>query len=122
MRTRFIASVFLLTACQQEFGRPPVPRFTVDPQYILTGDDYATRVTLDSSGSADELDDPTAPLDVDWSFDDERVRVVEGSRHSPTLVLTAPGERPVTIVLTVTDPDGRSSSLSQRLGVTLPEE
>lgn len=122
MRTLLFAAVLLSFGCQKELGRPPVPRFSIDPPYIAAGDDFQTEVTLDSTDSADELDDPSAPLDVAWSFDDDRVRVAAGSANDPTLVITAPGERPVTIVLMVTDPDGRSSSLSRRLGITLPEE
>ena len=111
----------LLAGCQQELGRPAVPRFTIDPAYIPMGDDHATRVVIDATASADELGDPSAPLYASWTFDDDRVRIVEGSVHDLTLVVTAPGERAVTIVLTVTGPDGSSSRLSQRLGITLPD-
>lgn len=114
--------MMLLVGCQQELGRPPVPRFTLDPEWIEQGDDFRTPVVLDATASADELDDPRAPLDVTWSFDDERVRFADGDdEHGATVTVTAAGERPLTIVLTVTDPDGLASSLSHRLGITVPE-
>lgn len=113
--------LLLSPGCQQELGRPPVPRFTVQPAWIAAGDDHETEVVLDATRSADELDDPSVALDVTWSFDDTDVRFVEGGAHDAVVVLTASGERPVTISLTVTDPEGLSSSLSQRLGVVVPE-
>jgi len=118
-----LALALLLGAigCQQELGRPPVPRFTIAPEWVPEGDAYETPVVLDASASADELDDPEAPLDVTWRFDDEDVRFVDGGAHDEVLVLTSSGARPVTITLTVTDSEGLSGSLSRRLGITVPE-
>jgi hypothetical protein len=121
MRTAVLALGLLSAGCQQDLGRPPVPRFTIAPEYVPEGDDHQTRVVLDATGSADELDDPTAPIDLSWRFDDPDLRIVDGGDRDATIVVTIGGARPVTIVLTVTDPEGLSSTLSRRLGITLPE-
>lgn len=110
-----------LAGCQQELGRPPVPRFTIDPEWIAEGDAHETRVALDATASADELDDPDAPLDVAWTFDDDGVRFEEGHADDAAVVVTAEGERPVTITLTVTDGEGLAGRLSRRLGIVVPE-
>lgn len=115
-------STLLLVACQQELGRPPVPRFEIDPAYVPQGDDFHTEVSLDASASADELDDPDSPLGYEWSFDEDRVRIVRGNENAVIIAITVPGDRPVTISLTVEDPDGQRSTLEQRLGVTVPED
>lgn len=122
MKRVLVIGALLAAACQQELGRPPVPRFTIEPEYVPEGDAHETPVALDSSESADELDDPSAPLDVTWQFDDDDVRFEEGGAHDPSVVVTAAGARPVTIILTVTDPDGLSSSLTRRLGIVVPED
>ncbi|MBI2895035.1 MAG: hypothetical protein HYY06_15880 [Deltaproteobacteria bacterium] len=114
--------VVTLAACQQELGRPPVPRFEIEPAYVPLDDDFRTEVTLDASASADELDDPASPLGYAWAFDDDRIRVVRGDPADPTIAITAPGDRPVTIALTVEDTDGQRSTLEQRLGVSVPED
>lgn len=120
MRTA-LCVLALVAGCQQELGRPPVPRFTIDPEWVPEGDGHQTLVALDASGSADELDDPSAALEVTWTFDDGDVRFEDGGPHDEAVVLSFPGARPVTITLTVTDPEGLSSSLSRRLGIAVPE-
>jgi hypothetical protein len=120
-RVHALAALLALSACQQELGRPPVPRFTIDPAYVPEHDDFATEVSLDGSASADELDDPTIPLAFSWHFDDDRVRIVDGDVHSSTLRIATAGDRPLTISLAVEDDDGQTSTLEQRLGLTLPD-
>jgi hypothetical protein len=119
---RLALAVLALAACQQELGRPPVPRFEIDPAYVPLDDDFRTEVTLDASASADELDDPTSPLGYEWGFDEDRIRIVRGDEAEAIVAITAPGDRPVTISLTVEDEDGQRSTLEQRLGVSVPED
>lgn len=119
MRTFLVAA--LLASCSQIGPRPPVPRFTVDPEFIPEGDDHATEVAFDATGSADELEDPEVPLDFAWDVDDPSRRIVGGALDEPFVAMTFAGERVVTVTLTVTDPDGLTGSLSRRVGLTVAE-
>ena len=110
---------FVVGGCSQIGPRPPVPRFTIDPEFIPQGDDHRTPVTLDGSGSADDLEDPTVPLEFAWDVDDPSRRVLEGALDAAVAVLTFSGEHVVTVTLTVTDPDGLSASVSDRVGLTV---
>jgi len=109
----------LVAACSQIGPRPPVPRFTVDPEFIPEGDAHRTPVTLDGSASADDLEDPTVPLAYAWAADEESARVVDGALDEAVVVMTFAGDRVVTVTLTVTDPDGLAASLSDRVGLTV---
>lgn len=112
-------ALVLFASCSSIGPRPPVPRFTVDPEFIPEGDAHETPVTLDATESADDLEDPSVPLDFAWRVDDPSRRVVDGGLDEPIVVLTFSGEHVVTVTLTVTDPDGLSASVSDRVGLTV---
>jgi hypothetical protein len=95
-------------ACALEDGRPPLARIEISPPAILENDGFQTLVTLDGTTSADPLDDPGGqlPLTYAWEILDDESRF-EGSRAtSPTPTIRLRGDRPATIILTVTDRDG----------------
>jgi hypothetical protein len=116
---RLVAALVLAAGCSQIGGRPPVPRFTIDPEFIAEGDAHRTAVTFDASASADDLEDPTVPLEYAWDFDDPSREIVEGAIDEAVVVATFSGEHVVTVTVTVTDPDGLSARLSDRLGLTV---
>jgi hypothetical protein len=116
---RLCALVALSAACSEIGPRPPVPRIAIDPEFIPEHDAHRTPVTLDGSESADELEDESAPLTFRWEVDDPSGRAVEGALDAPLVVMTFAGERVVRVTLTVTDPQGMSASITERVGLTI---
>ncbi len=113
-----LVSAAVSAACSQIGPRPPVPRIAIDPEFIPEGDAHETAVTLDGTGSADELEDEAAPLAFRWEVDDPSGRIEEGAFDEPVVVMTFAGDRVVSVTLTVTDPQGLSASVTQRVGLT----
>jgi hypothetical protein len=110
-----------LTACTAPPGHPPIARIALDPGAIPAFDNFQTAVTLDGSASADPIDDPdgSAPLTYAWQVLDTEGRFDTGSDTASAPVVRFLGDRPPTIVLTVTDVDGQSSSATAHLQLTV---
>jgi hypothetical protein len=109
-----------VAACTAAEGRPPVARIELVPDQIGENDGFQTEVVLDGRGSADPIDHPDgADLDYAWEILDDEARFPPGSRSDqPAPVVLLRGDRPATIVLTVTDEDGLSSSTTAHLRLT----
>ncbi len=110
-----------LAACAAPDGYPPVARIAFQPGAIPENDGFQTTVTLDAAMSADPIDDPEGAhaLSYRWEIVGDEYRVQEGSLGSAAITLTLLGERPATILLTVTDRDGQSSTAREQLQLTL---
>lgn len=109
------------TGCTLETGRPPLARIDITPPAIVENDGYQTLVTLDGTASADPLDDPggTARLTFAWEIIDDEFRF-EGSRaNSPAPTVRFFGNRPATVVLTVTDEDGLAATAVDHMQLTV---
>jgi hypothetical protein len=103
----FAASIAGGAGCTLDEGRPPLARIEITPPSIVENDGFQTTVTLDGTASADPLDDPdgSSRLTFAWEILDDEHRF-EGSRaSSPVAMVLLRGDRPATIVLTVTDGD-----------------
>jgi hypothetical protein len=117
-----LALVLLLAACDAPVGHPPIARIDLTPAAIPAHDEFQTVVVLDGSKSADPIDDPTGAqkLTYQWTIVDADVRYESGSREtSQQPMVRFRGERPATVVLTVTDPDGNDSSTTKYLELTV---
>lgn len=122
-RGALIWCAVLFGACDAPVGHPPIARITLTPPSIPAHDDFQTMVTLDGSASADPIDDPagTEKLTYDWTITDAESRFAAGSTEmSQKAVVTFAGERPATITLTVTDPDGNDDSATKYLQLSVP--
>jgi hypothetical protein len=109
-----------LVACTSADGRPPVARIELVPEQVGENDGFQTAVTLDGSASADPIDHPDgARIGFAWQILDDEVRLEPGSHtDDPAPVIRVRGDRPATIVLTVTDEDGLTSSTTAHLRLT----
>ena len=118
---RLILAVLVLAACGVEPGHAPVARISAAPRAILENDGFRTDVVLDGSGSEDPVDDPdnTEPLEYLWTVENDEFRVEDGSLTSPRVTLRFLGERPATVRLTVTDPDGKSAIARTQMQLTI---
>jgi len=113
--------ILSLTACALDDGRPPLARIAISPPSIVENDGYQTAVTLDGTASADPLDDPggQVPLTYAWQIIDDEFRF-EGSRAtSPTPMIRLRGDRPATVILTVTDRDGLEATATEHVQLTV---
>jgi len=119
-----IASV-LSAAC----GEPPPPApsavIKVAPEAVCIGDDYATTIRLDASGSAPYLTlvyvppDPDAPpLGFSWSFSGSKQALIDGDVHSAQLSLAMAADRPLHVLLRVENSVGGVSELKKTIPVT----
>jgi hypothetical protein len=118
-RLTFLLGLF--GGCTLDEGRPPLARIDITPPSILENDGFQTAVTLDGTASADPLDDPEGDdqLDFFWEILDDEYRF-EGSRaSSPAPVVRLRGDRPATIVLTVTDQDGLEATAVAHVQLTV---
>ena len=107
--------------CTLDEGRPPLARIDITPPAILENDGFQTAVTLDGTASADPLDDPEGndQLDFLWEILDDEYRF-EGSRAtSPAPMVRLRGDRPATVVLTVTDNDGLEATAVAHVQLTV---
>jgi hypothetical protein len=121
VRSLVYLTFLLPAACTLEDGRPPLARIEITPGAIVENDGFQTAVTLDGTASADPLDDPGGqrPLTYAWEILDDEFRF-EGSRDSsPMPVIRLRGDRPATIVLTVTDRDGLSATAVDHVQLTV---
>lgn len=121
---RALAAAGLLAAagCAEVEGRPPLARIDLVPAAIPENDNFQTAVTLDGSRSADPVDDPgtTTRLSYRWTIEGDEARFAAGSDASDVApVVTFRGQRPATIVLTVTDRDGLDASATAYLQLTV---
>src|SRR5262249_37827047 len=110
------------SGCGEEAGRPPVARIRLLPAYIPHDDGFHTAVSLDGSGSADQIDHPTAqrPRGFHWALP-AGAMLDEGGAAESRLVIRLPGDRPAAVTLEVTDGDDHlTSSRSVIVGITLP--
>lgn len=110
----------VLAACASDGGRPPVARIELVPDQIGENDGFQTAVTLDGTASADPLDHPDAArLGFTWQILDDEVRFEPGDHADDAApVVRLRGDRPATIVLTVTDDDGLTSTTTAHLRLT----
>lgn len=109
-----------LAACAVDEGRPPIARIELVPDRIVENDGFQTTVTLDGRTSADPVDHPEgATLQFAWQVLDDEARFERGSHADDDApVVRLRGDRPATIVLTVTDVDGLSASTTAHLRLT----
>ena len=111
----------LFAGCTLDEGRPPLARIEISPAAILENDGFQTLVMLDGTSSADPLDDPegTSRLTFSWQILDDEFRF-EGSRaSSPSPMIRLRGDRPATVVLTVTDGDGLEATAVDHVQLTV---
>lgn len=115
-----MAALTTLAACAVDEGRPPVARIELTPDQVGENDGFQTPVTLDGRASADPLDHADgARLTFAWQVLDDEVRFEPGSRDDDEApVVRVRGDRPATIILTVTDQDGLSASTTAHLRLT----
>ncbi|MBK9034302.1 MAG: hypothetical protein IPL61_24065 [Myxococcales bacterium] len=120
VRSAVLATV-ALAACTGDAGHPPLARIELTPETILENDGFQTEVTLDATTSADPIDDPTgaAPLTFAWDILDDEHRYERGRATSAAPVVRFRGDRPATIVLTVTDADGATATATAHLQLTV---
>jgi hypothetical protein len=122
-RGAFLWCLFVAGACDTPIGHPPIARITLAPSAIPAHDNFQTAVTLDGSESADPIDDPagTEKLTYAWTITDAAYRLAQGStERAEKPMVTFGGERPATITLTVTDPDGNDDSATKYLELSVP--
>lgn len=109
-------------SCALDDGRPPLARIHITPAAIVENDGFQTVVTLDGTASADPLDDPGGqiPLTYAWEIVDDEHRF-EGSRapSSPAPMVRLRGDRPATVILTVTDRDGLEATAVAHVQLTV---
>lgn len=119
-RSAIVAVAAGLAACAADEGRPPVARIDLRPDQIGENDGFQTAVTLDGTASADPIDHPDgARIGFAWQILDDEVRFEPGSHSDDAApVVRLRGDRPATIILTVTDDDGLTSTTTAHLRLT----
>ena len=101
-------------------GRAPVVRIVLDPPFIPEGDGYQTTVTADGSTSADPFDDPEGVTTFlyHWTIDDSGAMPTPNP-DSARIEFRVAGARPTAIHLEVVDADGRRTTGTVNLGLTI---
>jgi hypothetical protein len=118
---RLTVLLLAIAGCALEDARPPLARIDISPQAIIENDGFQTLVTLDGTSSADPLDDPAgeAPLTYMWQVLDDESRFEDSRPTSPAPTIRLRGDRPATIVLTVTDRDGLEAVATGHVQLTV---
>jgi hypothetical protein len=118
---RHVAGIVLASVACDPAGYPPVARVVVTPEAIIENDGFQTPVTLDATESADPIDDPSgeSPLVYSWDLIGDEHNYERGRSSSSAPVVRFRGDRPATIVLTVTDRDGAQSTATAHLKLTV---
>ena len=94
---------------EEEENQPPRAKFSYSPSSPKKGD----VVTFDASASSD----PDGYIvSWDWDFGDDTTAAGEKKNHSFTW--TEAGDKEFTVILTVTDNDSRTDTISQKVPVT----
>jgi hypothetical protein len=121
VRRLTILCVLAVAGCALDDGRPPLARIEILPPAIVENDGFQTLVTLDGTASADPLDDPggTVPLQYAWEILDDEVRFEDSRATSPMPTIRLRGDRPATIILTVTDRDGLEATATGHVQLTV---
>ncbi len=119
-RSVVAAGIASWAACAVDAGRPPVARIELMPDQLIENDGFQTVITLDGRASADPIDHPDGVrLGFAWQIEGDEVRFEPGSRaDQPAPAVRLRGDRPATIILTVTDDDGLSATTTARLRLT----
>lgn len=119
-RRALLGALACLAACTVEGGRPPVARIALVPDQLVENDGFQTLVTLDGRASADPIDHPDGVrLGFAWRIEGDEVRFEPGDRaDEPAPKVRLRGDRPATIILTVTDDDGASAETTAQLRLT----
>jgi hypothetical protein len=120
-RASAIGMLLIVGACTEPVGHPPIARIDLVPAAIPAFDNFQTIVELDGSTSADPVDDPAgkAALTFTWEVLDTESKFEMGRATSASPKLRFLGDRPPTIVLTVTDLDGQDASATASLALTV---
>lgn len=122
MRLGLVLIGCLAPACQAAEGRPPIARIDIVPGAIPENDGFQTAVTLDGSASADPIDDPEGASDLDyrWEILGDEVRFEPGSdERDAAPVVRLRGDRPATVILTVTDADGLDATATANVQLSV---
>jgi hypothetical protein len=116
-----LSALATLTACEAASGHAPVARITATPRAIPEHDGFQTDVVLSGATSADPVDDPDGglPLAYEWEILGDDVHIESGGLTSRELTVRFLGDRPATILLTVTDAEGQSATARLQLQLTL---
>jgi len=116
-----ILTTLVLLACEQPAGHAPVARITATPRAIPEHDGFQTDVVLSGASSADPVDDPDGalPLAYRWEIIGDDVHLEAGTFAARDLTIRLLGDRPATVLLTVTDADGQSATARLQLQLTL---
>jgi len=114
-------AVLAVSGCALEDGRPPLARISIDPPAIVENDGMQTPVILDGTESADPLDDPEgdAPLSYRWQILDDEFEFVDSRETSPRATIRLRGDRPATVLLTVSDRDGLEAVAVEHVQLTV---
>ncbi len=110
-----------VVACAPVDGRPPLARIELSPEAIPENDGFQTAVVLDGTTSADPLDDPdgSTSLEFLWEIAGDEHRFDTGDADSGMPTLSFRGDRPATIILTVTDVDGLQATATAHLQLSV---
>ncbi|MGM0596484.1 MAG: hypothetical protein ACQES9_05530 [Myxococcota bacterium] len=130
----FCTTIIFLSSCevQEDDGWPPVARVFAEPAYVPKG--QTSEITLDARKSCDALDYPSfcdASEDGDgcpsicpggitysWNIPGKTGNIRSLTNTYSLINVDVNIDRPVEIILTVTDCDGKSASKSIWLGIT----
>lgn len=123
MTRMFVAWLLLTSGCAVTKGgdHPPTARITVTPSHVPVDDNYTTEVTLDGSGSRDDVDDPSAirPLLYEWVVEDPKA-LLQPDPGAVQVTVRVAGTRPVTVRLTIADGSNTKTTVTAQIGLTLP--
>ncbi|MBN2723043.1 MAG: hypothetical protein JXR95_03120 [Deltaproteobacteria bacterium] len=134
----FLFPMVFLISCSidENEGWAPVARFTLTPDYVVSGE--STEVVLDARRSCDALDNPElcdtsedgegtpsicpGGITYTWSIPGQQGGVLAGTDSGSYIRVSVKIDRPVRIDLKVVDCDGMESTTYKWLGVTASGE